>query len=60
MAKGLSFEAAQAGEPLTAAQKSEFDAAISRLEAIEKVRVRAKVRVRVKVRVKVRVRVSLP
>ena len=37
MAKGLTFEAAQAGAPLTAAQKAEFDAAISRLEAVEKV-----------------------
>ena len=37
VAKGLTFEAAQAGVPLTAAQKAEFDAAISRLETIEKV-----------------------
>jgi len=34
VAKGLTFEVAQAGEPLTEAQRAEFDAAISRLEAI--------------------------
>ena len=35
MAKGLTFKAAQAGAPLTAAQKAEFDAAITRLEATD-------------------------
>ena len=35
VAKGLTFEAAQAGASLTPAQKAEFDAAISRLEAID-------------------------
>ena len=34
IAKFLTFEAAQAGEPLTAKQKEHFDAAITRLEAI--------------------------
>ena len=35
VAKGLTFKAAQAGAPLTAAQKAEFDAAITRLEATD-------------------------